>query len=178
MHSTAHPTTEFAWALRSFVATFSCSCCYRTTVGCAKRTRHAPYSCGASSSGNMLREGSHAPLQETGTVQLRRDPTVSQLHQRVPWPPDTELLVRRRLPFHEPESPAVWMGCAVGVRSRGSPAAITRCRTMRRRSALRSRQRSWSMERAIKQCSAVGPRVLSIALATGTGPSCGYARST
>jgi hypothetical protein len=44
-----------------------------------------------------------------------------------------------------------WMGCAVGVRSRVSMAAITRCRKTRRRRSLRSRQlhcQSWSMERA------------------------------
>ena len=41
------------------------------------------------------------------------DTTASQLCSRVAWPSDTELLVRRRLPVHEPESTAAWMGSAV-----------------------------------------------------------------
>ena len=42
-------------------------------------------------------------LQEMETIRLRCDPTASRLRARVPWPSDTELLVGRRLPFHEPE---------------------------------------------------------------------------
>ena len=66
-------------------------------------------------------------------VRLRCDPTASQLRACVPWPSDTELLVRRCLPLNEPESPAVWMGCAVGVSSGVSMAAINRRRKTRRR---------------------------------------------
>ena len=55
-------------------------------------------------------------VQEMEAARLRCDATASQLRARVPWPSDTELLVRRRLPVHELESPAAWMGCAVGVR--------------------------------------------------------------
>jgi len=40
-------------------------------------------------------------------------------------PSDIELLVRRRLPFHEPESPAAWMGSAVDVRPRVSLSPIS-----------------------------------------------------
>ena len=87
----------------------------------------APYSRGACFKREHAARRLAYPAGEE-TARLRCDRTASQLRARVPCQSDIELLIRRRLPFHEPESPAAWMGCAVGVRSRGSLAAITRCR--------------------------------------------------
>jgi hypothetical protein len=71
-----------------------------------KRPRHAPYSLGA---GSKREHRLACTLQEMETVRLRCDPTASRLRTRVPCHSDIELLVRCRLPFHEPEFPAAWM---------------------------------------------------------------------
>ena len=97
-----------ASGLRSFGVACSCSCCYRTTFGCAKRLRHAPYSRGAGSKREDAARRLACTLQETETVRLRCNLTVSQLLP-VPWPSDTELLIRRRSPLHEPEFLAAWV---------------------------------------------------------------------
>ena len=109
---------------------------------------HAPYSRGASSKREHAARRLACTLQETETVRLRCDLTVSQLRARVPWPSDTELLVRRRLRFYKRESPAARMGCAVGAMPRVLLAAMRRCRQTRRRRALRGQHKRarWSGE--------------------------------
>ena len=69
----------------------------------------------------MRREGSHAPCRR------RRQFGFNANRQRVGFKfvRVAILLVRRRLPFHEPESPAAWMGSAVDVRPRVSLSPIS-----------------------------------------------------
>ena len=62
-HSTTRPTAECAWALRSFVVAFSCSC-QRTAFWMRETAAARPVlACRGLLSGNMLREGSQAPCR-------------------------------------------------------------------------------------------------------------------
>ena len=98
-HSTTRPTTECAWARRSFVVAFSCSC-QRTAFWMRETAAARPVlACRGLLSGNMLREGSQAPCRRRRPFSFdastrTRTLKLTYAHARAQVDPHTRSLAR------------------------------------------------------------------------------------
>ncbi len=117
MHSTARPTTEYALALRSFVVTCSCFLLQAHHYLWMREAAEArPVLALRVLSAKTCSEKARMHPAGDGARSASMRSTAKSAACRVPCQSDIQLLVRRRLPVHEPESEAAWMGCAAGVR--------------------------------------------------------------
>ena len=110
-HSTTRPTAECAWARRSFVVAFSCSC-QRTAFWMRETAAARPVlACRGLLSGNMLREGSQAPCRRRRPFSFdastrTRTLKLTYAHARAQVDPHTRSLARTHARTHTQLLPA------------------------------------------------------------------------